>query len=309
MNRKIFHRAGLLFVHNWPYKLGALLAALLVWWFVTVNESPQTQASLFVPITTLGLSDDAVVTGLPDVVEVTIRGPSNLIDRLRPDNVEAVLDLAGRTGTFEAPINVLVPNGVELLRVSPRDIIGSLERVATRVVPVEAVVVGQQSPDTVLTLTAEPAELTLRGLGSTLERVSRVLAPVQPRAGDSTVQAFAVDSAGQPLPGVTIEPGSVSVHASESAVLRQVTLPVVLVPPSVPGFTVTARLDQPELTVTGPPSALAGLDSLNATVEFTVPEPQAGTYTLPVTPDLPAGVAIMGTATATVRLLQPLETQ
>jgi YbbR domain-containing protein len=305
--RNALGRAGLLFVHNWPHKVGAVLLALLVWWFVTVNNSPQTQASLFVPITVEGLGDSAVVTGLPDVVEVTIRGPSNLIDRMRPENVEAVLDLAGRTGSFEAPINVLIPRGLELLGVSPRDVIGSLERVATKTVPVEAVVFGQESPDQALTLESEPAELTVRGLGSTLSQVSRVLAPVPAEPGTTTVAVFPVDSSGQPLPGVTVDPPAVQVRVEATPVLEQVTLPVVLVPPPVPGFTVTARLDQPELTIVGPPSVVHPLQGINAAVDISGRELQAGTHTLPVTPDLPSGVYIIGTPTATVRLMQPSE--
>jgi YbbR domain-containing protein len=307
MIRRALKRIGLLIVHNWPHKLGALLLALLVWWFVAVNDSPQTQASLYVPISVEGLSEDSVVTGLPDVVEVAIRGPSSLIDRLRPDNVEAVLDLAGRTGSFEAPINVLVPRGAELLRVAPKDVIGSLERVSMRTIGVEASVFGETTADRQLTLTTEPAEVTVRGLGSTLEQVSRVLAPVRAEAGSSAVQVFAADAAGQPLAGVTMEPATVTVHATAAPVLGQVTLPVVLIPPQVPGFTVTARVDQPELTVIGPPTLLETLEAVTATVDITDAALQAGTHTLPVTPDLPEGAYIMGTPTATVRLMQPFE--
>lgn len=300
-------RLWLLISHNWPYKFGALLVAVFVWWFVTVNDSPETQASLFVRINVEGVGSDSVVTGLPEMVEVTIRGPSVLLDRLRPENVEAVIDLANYSGSFEVPINVLIPRGVELMRVAPRDVIGTLERVATRSVSVEVILQEGHSADVRLTAAPEPAEVTVRGLGSTLDLVGRVFAPARAVAGTQTVPVFPVGSAGQPLNGVTIEPDSVTVQIRESAVLTETVLPLVLVPPLVPGFTVSARLDRQAVTLIGPPSIINKLENVSGTVDFSGEQSRPGTFTLPVTPELPAEVRIMERPTATVRLTQPIE--
>src|SRR5690625_5143885 len=107
------------FLHNWPQKLGSLLAAGLVWWFATVSEAPQTQASRVVSIEVQGLGSTSVARGLPETAVLTIRGPSLLIERLQPGSLGAVIDLTGTSGDFEEPINVVIPRGVELVSVTP----------------------------------------------------------------------------------------------------------------------------------------------------------------------------------------------
>lgn len=302
---KLVHRLLRVLLHAWPQKLGALLLAALIWLFVSVNDTSTTQRSLFVPIAVEGLASDSVATGLPEYVEITVAGLSGQVDRLRPDNFEAILDLTGETGSFEVPIRVLSPQGVDLRRVNPGDVIGTVEEVTEKVVPVDSVIIGGMPENTKVMVSVEPAEITVRARGSTLARVARVLAPLRPTPGERTVTPFAVNTAGQPIADVTLEPESIRATVREEAVLANRTLPVELETPSLSGFSITARLENPEVSLIGPPSVLNELERIPGTVSLPTEEPEAGGYTLPVTLELPEGVYVIETPVATVRLSRP----
>jgi YbbR domain-containing protein len=302
---KRVHRLLNVLLHAWPQKLGAIVLASLIWLFVSVNDTSITQRSLFVPITVEGLAADSVATGLPEFVEVTVSGASGQIDRLRPDNFEAILDLTGQSGPFEVPIRVLSPQGVDLRRVSPGDVIGTVEAVTEKRVPVDAVIIGSVPPDVKVRTTVEPVEVTVRARASTLARAVRALAPVRPSPGERPATPFAVDAGGQPVSGVTIEPNSVQVLIVEEPALVTRSVPVELETPAVSGFSVTARMEQAEVELIGPFTALAGLERVSGTVSLPTEELEAGGYTLPVTLELPEDVYLVGTPTATVRLSRP----
>lgn len=302
---RVFRRPLAVLLNNWPQKLGAVMLAAVIWLFVGLNDTSTTQRSLFVPITVEGLQSAAVATGLPDFVEVTVAGPSGQIDRLRPENFEAILDLNGERGEFEAPIRVLSPQGVELRRVDPGDVIGTIEAVTEKRVPVDPVFVGNTPQDSRLITAVEPDEVAVRARASTLARVERVLAPLDPESGEVAVETFAVDSAGRPVGGVTVVPETVQVAVDGQQVLVRRTVPVELATPSLQGYTVTARLDDSEVQVVGPPSVLSGLTSVSGTVSLPTEEVQPGGYTLPVELELPEGVRQLEASTANVRLARP----
>lgn len=301
MSSRNLRAVRMFFLHNWPQKLGSLLAAGLVWWFATVSEAPQTQASRVVSIEVQGLGSTSVARGLPETAVLTIRGPSLLIERLQPGSLGAVIDLTGTSGDFEEPINVVIPRGVELVSVTPSDVIGTVETLTEMVVPVEAVLIGEGNPDTLAEVTLEPGHVTVSGLASELQRVSRVHVPV--RAVPGTVQAagFAADEAGLPVPGVTITPAEVEVAVTDRLILTSRTVALELVPPSVPGFNVAARLETAEVTVTGLPSLLEGLGTIRVTADLSGIEPEAGTFTVPVELGLPDTLGVSSQPQAIIR--------
>lgn len=299
---RMLRRPLAVLLHSWPQKLGAVLLAAVIWMFVGLNDTSTTQRSLFVPITVEGLQSDAVATGLPDFVEVTVAGPSDQIDRLRPENFEAILELGGESGEFEAPIRVLSPQGVELRRVDPSDVIGTIEAVTEKRVPVVPVFVGATPQDSRLVSAVEPEEVAVRARASTLARVAQVLAPLDPESGESTVPTFPVDSAGRPVAGVTVVPETVRAEVEAREVLVRRDVAVELETPPMQGYAVTARLDQDQVQLVGPPSVLSGLDSVSGTVSLPTEEVEPGGYTLPVELELPEGVRQLEPSTANVRL-------
>lgn len=290
------------FLHNWPQKLGSLLAAALVWWFATVGDTPLTQASRVVPIEVQGLGPDSIASGVPETAVLTIRGPSVLIDRLQSQSLGAIIDLAGRSGEFEEQVNVMIPQGVELVNVTPSGVIGTVESLQESLVPVEAIVIGSHSSDVRIEVSVEPQNITVSGVDSVLARVNRVLVPVRASAGERSQAGFAADIGGLPVSGVSLQPAEIRITVSEVPVQQRTEVSLELVPPLVSGFNVTARLEAASHAVSGPPSLLSGLGTVQAEVEAALLPDAAGTFTVPLLLALPDGVEPLGQPRAVLRL-------
>ena len=97
-------------VRNWPRKVMALLAAAGFWWLVTTTTTTITQRNFSVPLLVEGVEEEDLAVGVPDFVDVGVSGPGPRIDRLRPDQIRATLDLAGAVGDFDRQIVVQTPN-------------------------------------------------------------------------------------------------------------------------------------------------------------------------------------------------------
>lgn len=290
--------------HNWPQKLGSLAIAFVIWLFVTTSSVTTTQRSLLVPLTVEGVSQSQVAVGVPQVVEVNVSGPSSRVDRLRPENITATLDLSGLSGEFQRPISVQPPRGIRLVGVSPGDVIGFLETVGNRTMEVTVALSGSPPKDQLLSAAADPASVTLTGQDQNLQKVARVVAVAPARAGQATSHPVAVDGSGVPVANVKVTPSTVTVHVQGQTALVTKSVPIDLTPPSAPNLE-GAALTQPDVTLAGPATALSGIDRVKGTVQPPTGPVAAGRYTLPVRLDLPQGVAALSAPTAVLRYTRP----
>jgi YbbR domain-containing protein len=293
--RALLHRLA----HQWPRKVAAVLLAFLMWIFVSTAETGTAQRSLLVPITTLGNTPDQVVVGLPPFAEVTVSGPTNRVDRLRPESIEAVIDLTGRSGDFQAPVVVTPPQGVVLERVNPNEVLGILERVTSKQVPVQVVYLGTAPADVRLRSVPEPDVVTVRGRAPRLERVAQVIVAVDPEGGEDVVAPYAADAAGRPVDEVTVAPASVTVTTAAEPVLVRREVALELEAPGHPRV-LEAVLDRETAVVAGPPTVVGAIATLTASVDLPTEGPPGGRYTLPVTLATPDGVVNVSEVTATV---------
>lgn len=303
-------------VHRWPRKLAAAALAFVMWAFVSTSDTTTAQRSLLVPITVEGIAPDLVPIGIPEVAEVTVTGPSQRLDRLRPEGIEAILDLTALSGDFAAPVVVTPPQGVALERVTPAEVLGILERVATRSVPVRVVYLGEVPSDLRLSAVAEPAVVDVRGRGARLDRVTQVLVAVSTEAATATEGAagdaaepvlvtaapFPADANGRPVDEVTVSPSTVTITTTRDPILREVALPLRLLP--VAGV-VDVEASHELVRVVGPPSALAGLDELVGAVALPTERPPPGRYTHAVTIATPTGVVVVDDVRVSVTYEQP----
>jgi YbbR domain-containing protein len=303
----VLKRIVVLAAHNWPQKLGTLLLAFVMWLFVTTSSVTTTQRSLLVPLAVEGVKQSQVAVGVPKVVEVNVSGPSSRIDRLSPDGISASLDLSGLSGEFQQQINAQPPRGIQLVSVSPSDVIGFLETVGNRSIALTPALSGSPPDNQVLSVTADPATVTLTGQEQLLQSVVRVTVVVPAKEGRVQGYPFAVDNAGVPVANVKITPSTVTVQVSARSALVTKSVPIDLVPPSAANLQ-QATLSQPDVTLAGPPDVLAGLDSVKGTVQPPTGTVDPGRYTLPVRLELPEGVAAMSNPTAVLRYARPAAT-
>jgi YbbR domain-containing protein len=290
-------------VHHWPRKLGALAVALFVWLIVATDSATTAQRSLLVPLVVEGLDADRLVVGLPELVEVTVSGASNRIDRLRPESFDAVLDLSDAVGAFQVEVAVAPPQGIVLERVTPSEVIGELETAVSASVPVRVTVAGALGPDERLAASADPETAQVRGRAAVVANVVAVVVPVAAEDARTQVEAnvapYAVDAFGRPVLDVAISPARVAVTLAVEAVRVERRVPVVVVAPTAAGWSDLS--DAPDdVLVTGPASILADLAVVEAVVQLPTEVPAGGRYTRPLTLALPEGVFALETPTAGV---------
>jgi YbbR domain-containing protein len=295
-------------INNAPRKLGALLLAVLVWIVVTTDNETIAQRSLLVPIAVDGVSAEAVVVGLPQFAEVAISGPAARVDRLRPENIEAILDLTGVAGDFQVQVVVAPPQGISLERVVPNEVIGIVEAVVRTRVPVIASVMGELGPDLRGRLSVSPESAEVSGRAALVARAAAIAVPIPvselERGNGLNAAGFVVDANGRPLPDVSIDVGAFSLSWDLEPVWLTKRLPLSLAPLASDRWDDLGGAPESVLVV-GLASRVAELEVLVADVELPTGERDEGRYTLVLRPRLPEAVVIAEPVTLSARYTPP----
>ena len=279
----------------------------MLWFFVRTDESVTGQRTLNVPITVIGLDDSELASGVPERVEVTLYGPSTRVDALRPEGVDAFLDLQDVSGDFNVPVSVFPPQGLTSVRVAPTEVIGTVQRRTSKRILVRPALYGPRPTNAVMQPRATPSEVTVTGLGAQVERVQAALAPLTlERDADAPVRLYAVDAAGQPVEEVRLEPNQAQVQIDRENVLHTRRVPLALTLPDVRPLEVTAQsLSQPDVLLAGPKEALDSLERVPASVNPSSSVPQAREYTQTLTLQLPEGVRALEAPRLELQLSRP----
>ncbi|MDI3270168.1 MAG: CdaR family protein [Bacillota bacterium] len=255
-------------------KVSSVLLALLLW--INVGGLPSSPASLApvqgtiaqIPIQWRNLPSDLLVQAVePSAVSITYRAAPAVADGLTPSDFAALVDLSNASpGRLAFNVTVSVPPQVQLVGINPSRVIFTLESLERRTFPIQAVLEGTPQPD------YRPGEPSLarttaevEGLATDVARVQGVHAPVslQGKASDLkvTVPLQAVDKDGNPVPGVTVRPGSVEVEVPlELWQTKEVSVIPVFAGLPAEGYGVLgASADPATVQVTGPASRLETL--------------------------------------------------
>ena len=292
---------------KWPFKLAALLLAVMLWFFVRTDESVTGQRTLNVPVTVVGLDDDESASGVPERVEVTLYGPSARVDALRPEGVDAFLDLQDVSGDFNVPVSVFPPQGLTSVRVAPTEVIGAVRRRVSKRVGVRPALYGPRPANATVQTLATPGEVTVTGLSAQVERVQAALAPLTlERDANAPVSLYAVDAQGRPVEEVRLEPNQAQVRVSREEVLHTRRVPLNLTLPDVSPLEIAAQsLSQPDVLVAGPKEVLDALERVPASVNPSSSVPRVRRYTQTLTLQLPEGVRALERPRVELQLSQP----
>jgi YbbR domain-containing protein len=206
----------------------AFLLALTVWVSAVTSADPDQVRTYpeAVPLELVGQSPDLVLLGtLPKSVEVTLRAPRSVWDKIlvHPKPVRAFLDLSSLdAGQHLAKVQVQVLEWpVKVVSVTPPVIMLNLERLATRTLDLEPVLVGQlpigfQTGE----LELELKQVTISGPESVVEKAAHaqveILLSGQRDDISGVFPVQVVDSNMNLLTDLTLNPESV-----------QATLPIV----------------------------------------------------------------------------------
>lgn len=305
-----------LFVHNWPLKLGAVALATMLYGGLVVSSS----AKLFegsVPIESIGTTADVtILSDLGAVSQIRFLAPEDLGLRLDSSSFRATVDLSdvvpAAGGTSVAVRVVAIDQRIQVLDYQPRRIVVELDAVISRSVPVTPVLGPIPSGLDVGDPKVDATEATVRGPASIVGRVAEVQARVSVDSSgldiNRLVDLLPVDSAGEPLSPVDVEPATTRVRLAIFTDRQTKTLPVhpVVVGSPAAGFEIASITTDPlVVAVEGDVNDLVALE-----VADTSPVPMTGatsnieTQALLLLPD---GVQALDSPSITVRVtLRPI---
>lgn len=288
---------------NWPGKVGAVAAALVLWWVASSDAGTTAQRSLLVPLEVVGAQADEVPVGVPPRVEVVISGPADRMDRLRADDVDASIDLTGVGGEFARDVEARVPNALRLIRVVPAEVLGRVEAVRSatfEIVPLIAPLGGERVATSVR---IDPPTAVVEARDPILGQVASVLAPARPGDGSSVLaELVAVDAQGRPVPEARVVPGAARVAFDAEPRRVRVVRPVAIA--STDGSSVTIEAVTPtQIGLLGPASVLADLPVVQGSVPDATSSLPPGRYDLPARLELPADVSREDDVVVTVRIV------
>src|SRR6266571_4771282 len=134
--------------YNWYLKLISLGLAAMLWMFVATEAS--SEIGLEVPLEYRNIPPQLEITGdTTNMVQVRLRGSSNVIRDISPRDVSTTIDLSkmksGEKIIPLSPQNVQAPFGAEVVRVNPSSVRFDLERTLVKTVPIVPTIAGQPS--------------------------------------------------------------------------------------------------------------------------------------------------------------------
>jgi YbbR domain-containing protein len=303
-------------LRNWPLKLAAIGVAVLLYATIVLAGNVRTYPGE-IPIETINIPSDVfLLENLPSVRDIRYLAPDDVV--VSGDSFRATVDLSRANPTAENPL-VTVPvrvqeadERIQVIGYTPLSVTLLMEPLETKTVPVR-IETGPVPPGLSLGATELSGDtVTITGASSIVRTVVAALGRVvvQPSAIDidQDVPLEAIDSSGNIVSQVRIEPDSVLVQVPVLSDAESKTLPVnaVIVGSPASGWRVADVTVEPvAVSVSGDADVLATLDRVD-TVPASVAG-KSGDVTLVAGLELPDGVSSLGLSTVTIRVtLEPV---
>ena len=292
-------------------------------WFAAVNAADPLAVRAFpssVPIDFVGLQEGLVIVdGAPATARVTVRAPESVWDLLtaREVHVEARLDGLG-VGTHDLTlVGTLDRKPALIAQIEPARLELSLEEATSRSLSVRAAITGEPAlgyrmDDPV----AIPESVRLSGPASLVDQVAEVVAPTDVTGHreniDTEVTLTALDSTGQVVEGVSLEPTTARVVTTVHQLVgyRLVAVIPIIKGQVETGYQVSSITVSPTLvTVFSPdPQAVDNLPGYVETESLNLTGAQADIEQT-VSVQLPEGIYLAGDQSVIVQIqVAPIET-
>ena len=297
--------------------LWAFIMALAVW-VAAVSAADPDEVRVYpnpIPVEIIGQDPSLVIVGdVPDQVELTLRAPSSVWERLLNEEnaIKAILDLSGLSEgehTLEIQIQIST-RPVRLISKTPRTATVNLEPLATRPLPIELVTTGEpaigyQAGEPQIT----PEDVIISGPKSQVDRVKQVRVSLS-LAGlresiDNTLTVQPIDENNQIVAGLGLNPAEVSVTlpVSQQGGYRDLAVKVVVSGQVASGYRLAnISVFPPVVTVfSGDPALVNSLPGVLETQPLDL-ENANDEITTRLAINLPEGVSLVGEQTVLVRV-------
>ena len=256
---------------NLPARIICLLVACGLWVYVMTDQNPIMERNVEVRLQQMNLPNHMMAFNVPDKVMVKVRGTRTKVSDNLENKIVATLNMKTATeGQQTIPVKVSFANG-DVVQVIPSEVSVYVDTVSEKKVPVVTRIVGAISNDmTIGHSTITPPQVTLRGATHRIDKVNKVVAPIDvtDHQGDFQTESelVAVSEDGYDIPNMKIIPERVMVQATMVSQMLSVDIPVKLVMSGeLPkGIIVTKSEVLPDkVRITAPPSMLKELKAIN----------------------------------------------
>ena len=256
---------------NLPARIICLLVACGLWVYVMTDQNPIMERNVEVRLQQMNLPNHMMAFNVPDKVVVKVRGTRTKVSDNLENKIVATLNMKTATeGQQTIPVKVSFANG-DVVQVIPSEVSVYVDTVSEKKVPVVTRIVGAVSNDmTIGHSVITPAQVTLRGATHRIDKVNKVVAPIDvtDHQGDFQTESelVAVSEDGYDIPNMKIIPERVMVQATMVSQMLSVDIPVKLVMSGeLPkGIIVTKSEVLPDkVRITAPPSMLKELKAIN----------------------------------------------
>ena len=255
---------------NLGARIISLIVAVGLWMYVMTEQNPIVERNVEVNLRQTNLSSNMMVFNAPEKIMVRVRGSRTELNEGAENRVIASIDLRNITeGQQSLPVRVIYEGG-EVVSVKPDRVSVYVDTVSQKTVPVVTRVVGSAAADmTVGHAKITPSEVILQGATHRIDKVNKVVAPIDVTDHDGAFSAesdlVAVSDDGYDIPNMKILPARVMVEANMVRQMLTVELPVELVlSGELPeGVKVNRTEVVPDkVRITAPPSVLSNLTAV-----------------------------------------------
>jgi YbbR domain-containing protein len=164
----------------WPYRLAAVMIAVALWYVIVAEKRELLSEKTVETSVTYNTPKRVVVLDRVTEVQVLVRGRNREIRRLRPYDVDVLVDVpAAQTGFVTVsltPDNVVLPSdNLSVVSIQPERLTLRLDAEEERKIPVTIQLTGEPAAGAVVVRkAAEPPQVTLAGPSTLLRAVRRV---------------------------------------------------------------------------------------------------------------------------------------
>lgn len=296
-------------------KVISIVVALILWMYVMNEQNPQvTYVVRDVPIRMENLDTDKFAlkdSSQTFTVNVKVRGRRSLITNIKPNDIDAVVNLRGRIeGENLLPLSVNVPNNIELLDFSPKEIMVGLDAIIEEQRPVIIEIVGNPASGyTYQPATAKPSAVVIKGPRTMVNAVKKVVAEADAEGKSQSFSSILplriLDGRGKDQKNVVFRPDVVEVTVPIIPVSEVSVTPVVSGNPAE-GFVIKNISVAPgTIAVTGPREVLNELSSVN-TVTLNI-EGYARGLVKQLNVVFPSGITALNESDKTVNVIVEIE--
>ena len=257
---------------NWAWKIGCLVAAIVLWFVVIYEQNPTSEASYTVPVAVKNLDARFIAADLPKTVYVRISGPRNTIVNMGDNEIKAYIDLSEvEEGEQTVPIHVDIPQGTELKKQNAKTATIRVDWYAVQEITLTPCLVGKLNDGiSVSSVKLVPEKVIVSGARRLIRQVDSAIIEIPMGGKDKDFTFMApiklFQSDGTPVEGLQITPRqtNVSVSIAQNAVAKKV--PVNLITYGTPADDMKLKqvvITPKEIEVRGTAEAINEINGIN----------------------------------------------